>query len=74
MIEYDNKQVFYKKLDDEFVRYTIDGVRKYGFRPILEGREYLYMDDEDFAGDLYSNKLKKRTGQPPYSHKGAERI
>ena len=62
MIEYDNKQVFYKKLDDEFVRYTIDGVRKYGFRPILEGREYLYMDDEDFAGDLYGNKLKKELG------------
>ena len=51
MIEYGGKTVFYKKLDTELVEYTIHTVRKYGMRPILEGREYLYMDDNEFGKD-----------------------
>ena len=53
MIEYGGKTVFYKKLDTELVEHTIHTVRKYGMRPILEGREYLYMDDNEFGKDNY---------------------
>ena len=42
----------------------VDAARRYGFRPILEGREYLYMDDEDFADDRYGRKLFSELG--PY--------
>ena len=62
MIEYGDKTVFYKKLDEELVAHTIHTVRKYGMRPILEGREYLYMDDSEFAKDNYGKKLKAELG------------
>lgn len=58
MIEYHGKTVSYKKLDVNLVEHTIRSVRKYGMRPILEGREYLYMDDEEFAADNYGKKVK----------------
>lgn len=62
MIEYDGQPVFYKKLDVELVEHTVYTVRKYGLRPILEGRKYLYMDEEEFAGDNYAKKLKAEIG------------
>lgn len=62
MIEYAGETVFYKKLDTKLVEYTVNTVRHYGFRPILEGREYLYLDDEEFGQDSYGRKLKTEVG------------
>jgi hypothetical protein len=62
MIEYGGKTVLYKKLDTELVAHTIKTVRKYGMRPILEGRTYLYLDDSDFADDDYGEKLRAEMG------------
>ncbi len=62
MIEYGGQTVFYKKLDVELVANTLHTVRKYGLRPILEGREYLYMDDAEFETDNYGRKLKAEMG------------
>ena len=62
MIEYNGEVVFYQKMEKEFADYVIKTVRKYGFRPILEGRDYLYFDDEDFAGDVYGEKLRRELG------------
>lgn len=62
MIEYDGTVVFYKKLDNDLVEHTLKTVRQYGFRPILEGREYLYMDEEDFGNDYYGKKLRTEMG------------
>jgi hypothetical protein len=63
MIEYEGETIFYKKLDIELVEWTIKTVRSYGFKPILEGREYLYMDMEEFGDDLYGKKLKAEMGE-----------
>ena len=57
MIEYHGQTLFYKELDKELVADTIDLVRSYRFRPILEGRNYLYFDLPDFQGDAYGQKL-----------------
>lgn len=62
MVEYGPETIFYKKLDPELVAYTIETVRRFGFRPILEGREYLYMDQEEFDGDLFGEKLTAEMG------------
>ena len=37
-------------------------MRKYGFRPILEGPEYLYMDEADFGHEPYGQKLMRELG------------
>lgn len=62
MIEYDGKTVFYKRLDNELVERTLHTMRRYGFRPILEGREYLYMDFEEFAQDRFGKKVRAEMG------------
>lgn len=62
MIEYAGETVFYKKLNPELVEYTVDTVRRCDFFPILEGREYLYLDEEELGGDYYGKKLKAEMG------------
>ncbi|MDO5425706.1 MAG: Cof-type HAD-IIB family hydrolase [Eubacteriales bacterium] len=62
MIEYGSEVIFYKRLENELVDYTIRTVRHYGFRPILEGREFLYLDEVDFVDEFYGKKLKAELG------------
>ncbi len=59
MIEYHGDRLFYKKLANDLVAWTIETIRSYGFRPILEGWNYLYMDDAEFAGEPYGQKVKR---------------
>lgn len=63
MIEYNGKTVFYKRLENELAEHTVNTVRQYGFRPILEGREYIYMDPKEFDRDLYGKKLTEELGE-----------
>ena len=62
MIEYRGEVPFYYRLDNDFAEEAVRTVRRYGFRPILEGRFHLYMDSEDFDGDIYGEKLKEELG------------
>ncbi len=62
MIEYHGETIFYHALDNDFLADTIRLVRSCGFRVILEGKEYLYMDEKEFADDWYGNKLKSEMG------------
>ncbi len=62
MIEYGGETVFYRKLPTSLVEHTLLTIRRYGFRPILEGKDHLYMDEEDFTGDVYGQKLKRELG------------
>lgn len=59
MCEYNGAILDYYQLDNELLDRTIKIVRKYGMRPILEGRDYLYFDEADFGKDLYGQKLMK---------------
>ena len=63
MIEYEGKTIFYKKLEADLVGHTVNTVRNYGFRPILEGRAFLYLDEEEFGSDPYGRKLKEEMGE-----------
>mgnify|MGYP002852979272 FL=1 len=63
MIEYRNEVVFNHLVSrDDCIR-TIDTVRKYGFKPILEGPEYLYMEITDFQDDMYGMKVISEMGE-----------
>lgn len=58
-IEIDGKVIFEKLLEPEKMIQTIELVRQYGFKPILEGPENLYLDDEEFpVGSGYSDVLR----------------
>ena len=37
-------------------------IRPMGFKPILEGRDYLYFDIEDFASDPYGQTINRQLG------------
>ena len=63
MIEYKQEVIFCKEIDKDLVEKTINTVRRYGFRPILEGKEYMYMDDEEFGNDGFGMLLKKELGK-----------
>lgn len=63
LIEYRDKVIFYKELHPELVEYTLKIVRKYGLRPILEGKDYLYMDEVEFNKDPYGKKVMKEMGE-----------
>ncbi|MCF0130816.1 MAG: Cof-type HAD-IIB family hydrolase [Pseudobutyrivibrio sp.] len=39
-------------------------VQQYGFKPVLEGPRYLYLDESDFTlQDFYGNKLRREMGE-----------
>lgn len=61
-VELNGERIYEKYIDRELAIHTVETVRSYGFRPILEGPEYLYMDDADFADELYGQKLKREMG------------
>ena len=63
MIEYNGKIVFNRLIPEDDAIRTIETVRKYGFRPILEGPEYLYMERADFEGDMYGDKVIEEMGE-----------
>ncbi len=56
-IEYQGKVLYSRMMEPEDTARVLEAGRRWSFRPILEGPEYLYMDYEDFAGEPYGQKL-----------------
>ncbi|MBO5624026.1 MAG: HAD hydrolase family protein, partial [Butyrivibrio sp.] len=63
MIEYEGETVYNKLISREDCIRTLESVQKHGFKSILEGPEYLYMDRKDFEGDMYGEKVMKEMGE-----------
>ncbi|MBQ5430948.1 MAG: HAD family hydrolase [Lachnospiraceae bacterium] len=63
MIEEHGEVLYYHRIPGQQAVDTVETVRSYGFKPILEGRDYLYMDMEDFGGDPYGSKLVNELGE-----------
>ena len=55
--------IFYHRLDNELLQEVLDVIRPMGFKPILEGRDYLYFDIEDFANDPYGQAINRQLGK-----------
>ncbi len=62
MIEYNGEVVFNKLLSKEDSIRTLEAMKKHGFKPILEGPAYLYMNRSDFEGDMYGEKVMAEMG------------
>lgn len=62
MVEMNGELLLYKSMPPELTAHSIEVVRGFGFRPILEGIRNLYMEDEEFAGDPYGDKLRRELG------------
>lgn len=58
-VELDGNVVYEKLIGRELAVHTVETVRSYGFRPILEGPEYLYMDRSEFSHEPYGQKLMR---------------
>ncbi len=58
----DENIIFYRKISDEESVRVVDTVRKYRMKPILEGKDYLYMDLDEFAGDRYAEYVSLQMG------------
>lgn len=63
MIEYQGEIIKDSRLDIDLVEHTVNTLRKYKIRPILEGKEYLYFDESEFGTDPYGMKLKSELGE-----------
>ena len=62
MIEYEGKTIYNRLIDREDAIRTVETTQRYGFKSILEGPEYLYMDRKDFEGDMYGEKVMSEMG------------
>lgn len=62
-VELNGTRIYEKLIDRELAIHTVETVRKFGFRPILEGPEYLYMDASEFAHEPYGQKLMRELGE-----------
>ncbi len=62
MVEINGLTRFYHRIPRDLAVNTVETVRSYGFKPILEGRYNLYMDSE-FDGDRFGEKLKNEMGE-----------
>ncbi len=62
-VEVDGKLLYEKIIEKDFALKTVELIRSYGIRPILEGPDYLYMDDEEFDHtDDFGNILRRDMG------------
>ena len=63
MVEYEDKLLLREIIPKAKAEETLRTIRFYNFKPILEGYEYLYMDEEDFKGNPFADKLKNEIGK-----------
>lgn len=62
MIEYHGEVLRYFRVPKDRALWTVETARRYGMRPILEGKDYLYLSLEDFKEDAYGQKLMRENG------------
>lgn len=62
MFELNGVRRFLYELPVDLVEMTVDTVRRHGFRPILEGKDYLYMEASEYGRDIYGKKLLTELG------------
>lgn len=68
-IEWHGNTIYLHEIDDTLAKLTLETVRKHDIRPIFEGRNHLYFDEEDFGSDLYGKKLIRELGDRWYTIK-----
>ena len=62
MIEYNGETIYNRLISREDCERTVSVCRKYGFKPILEGPRYLYMEMDDYKDDMFGQKIVAEMG------------
>lgn len=62
MVEYKDEVAFLYELPNDIIANAISTMRRFGMKPIIEGKEFLYMEESDFADDPYGRKLMRELG------------
>ena len=62
MVEYEGKVLFNHLITKQESIRTMETVRRHGFKAILEGQKNLYMDPEEFAEDMFGQKVIREMG------------
>ena len=62
-VEEGENVLFEHLIPSDLATRTVDTVKRYGFRAILEGPEYLYMDYDEFKDDIYGKKVMRDLGE-----------
>ena len=61
-IEYNGKQLYYHRLENTVVANALQVMKDCKMVVILEGRQHLYLDAEQFEGNAYAGKLARELG------------
>ena len=62
LIEYHDRTLFEYEFEPRELEEILQILDRYRYRTILEGRDYLYFEDKDFADDPYGQKLIRELG------------
>jgi len=62
MVEFQGQELFYYKLDAAKVKKTIAFFKGCHVAAIMEGRYYLFLDEEDFGGNPFIERLRREIG------------
>ena len=62
MVEYKDETLFLHEVDNKVLANAISTMRRFGMKPIIEGREFLYMEEADLIDDPYGKKLMRELG------------
>ena len=57
-----NRVVYSYEMSSEEIERCVRTVRRYKMRPILEGKEYLYFDEQEFGDDAYGEFVRSTMG------------
>lgn len=62
MVEFGDDVILYHVIDNEIVAHTLEVIRRYCFKPVLEGRYNLYLDEDEFTDTGYAKRLRGELG------------
>ena len=62
-VNFRGKELVYHKISPELLDKTLRILKKYDMPVILEGRDFQYVDESDFAGDPFLDMLKAEIGE-----------
>lgn len=71
-IEYQGETLFYKRLEQELIHKALHILRENHVSTIFEGRYHLYLDEEEFKGDPYVERLREALGEDAHAIAGNE--
>lgn len=72
MVEFRGEVLYYKKLEHARVKKTLGIFKEHRAATIMEGRFYLYLDQEDFGSDKYVARLRQELGKDLLPISGSE--